>query len=60
MADIDVVKKSGSHTWVWWLLAAVVVLIVVMMMMRGRNDNRVTPGSSGSGSLTHPSVALVA
>jgi hypothetical protein len=46
MADIDIVPKRNSMTWVWVLLAIVLVAFLVWAMM-GRGD------APGSGSL-HP------
>jgi hypothetical protein len=44
MADIDVVPRRRSNTWLWIVLAIIVVAVVMMMMMGG--DNNAT-GNSG-------------
>ncbi len=32
MADIDVVPKRRTHTWLWIILAVIIVLLVMAMM----------------------------
>ena len=51
MADIDVVHRKSSSTWMWWVLAAVLVLALVFLLTRSadREDGtgrRSSPGSS--------------
>ena len=56
MADIDVVPKRRSSTWLWIILAVVAVLIVMMMMGVFSND-----GASRVGAVIErgPAVAAV-
>jgi len=35
MADIDVVPKRGTKTWVWIVLALVIIAVLWMMLGRG-------------------------
>jgi hypothetical protein len=54
VADIDIVPKGRSATWLWILLA-IIVAIVLMWMLMGRG-----PARSGQGSgAAHPALATV-
>ncbi|MCA1586808.1 MAG: hypothetical protein LC791_19240 [Acidobacteria bacterium] len=53
MADIDVVKRNGSPTWIWWVLGLVLLAALLMMMMR--SDSTEEPQRSPS---THLPAAL--
>jgi hypothetical protein len=41
MADIDIVPKHRSYTWLWIVLAIVIVAIVWWALSSGHNANRV-------------------
>ena len=43
MADIDVVPKHRSYTWLWIVLA-IVAVVIIWMMMRGNSS----PTNTGS------------
>ncbi len=51
MADIDVVPKRRSLTWLW-ILAAIVIVALILWALMGNNDpspvGLVTPGDSES------------
>ena len=38
MADIDVVPKHKSNTWLWWIVAAIIVAVILFMVLGGRSD----------------------
>jgi bacteriorhodopsin len=47
MADIDVVPKRRTLTWVWWVIAAIAVAIVLSLLINGnRTTTRSTPFDS--------------
>jgi bacteriorhodopsin len=56
MADIDIVPKKRSATWVWVLLAVVVLAVIIWMLM-GRAPSRTTRGDTTVG---HPVAVAVA
>ena len=55
MADIDIVPKRRSSTWIW-ILMAIIVAIVVMWMLMGREPASSIGGVSAPG---HPVIAVV-
>jgi len=56
MADIDIVPKHRSNTWIWIVLAIVVIGLVIWATMgRGsatRSGNNLLPGGSPAAMLT--------
>jgi hypothetical protein len=61
MADIDIVPKRRSSTWLWVLVAAVVVALLIWMLMpRGDAVNSGSiqaPGSSAAHAIVAHAVA---
>jgi bacteriorhodopsin len=47
MADIDVVRKRRTMTWLWWVIAVIAVAIVLSLIING---NRTTTRSAPFGS----------
>ena len=45
MADIDLVPRTRSYTWVWWLVAIIIVALILMWALSGSQSPTTTTGS---------------
>ena len=54
MADIDIVPKERSYTWLWVVLALVILAVVWYMVSAGGSDQ---PRGMGLRELVTPSMA---
>ena len=43
MADIDLVPKRRTATWVWLLVAAIVIVAILMLLTGGRGQGPTPP-----------------
>lgn len=57
MADIDIVPKHRSYTWLWILLA-LVILAVLWWALAGSNDVTTGPPSGAVGSVVDQLAAV--
>jgi hypothetical protein len=60
MADIDVVPKGRSATWIWWVIAAVIIVIALMWMLGRNRTTAGAPSSMQQAPLFEPAPAAVA
>jgi hypothetical protein len=58
MADIDVVPKSRTKTWLWILVALVILAALLMVVIAGRADASTMPGQSDR-TIQAPASAVV-
>ena len=57
MADIDIVPKQRSYTWLWILLA-LVILAVLWLALAGSDDITTSPPAGAIGSAVNQLAAL--